>query len=148
MANVTSTPLPAALTGQNLPSAANCTIDIYRGTNVVTGLPSGAPVIQGVKGHLINKFKHGRKVYPPAPRITHVVLLDGTIDIRDAYNSALNTLNPAQADTVMLHDSASGQPTTPFYVVYVERLLRGGQGEHLRVYLDRFQPSQWPTDAT
>jgi hypothetical protein len=32
-------------------------------------------------------------------------------------------------------------------VVFVEVIDRGGPQQHLRAYLDRFQPSTWPENA-
>ena len=33
----------------------------------------------------------------------------------------------------------------PYYVVFVEEAFRGTAYAQLRVYLDRFQPAQWPS---
>jgi hypothetical protein len=46
----------------------------------------------------------------------------------------------------VLTDAVNGNKT-PFVVVYVERALQGTPFDHYRVYLDRFQPQKWPSQA-
>ncbi len=76
---------------------------------------------------------------------THWLLLNPGVDVRDAYNSQLDpSRNNALGDTVVL---ASGTSQTAWYVVFVEAINVGTSSAYLRAYLDRFQPSQWPTQA-
>ena len=63
-------------------------------------------------------------------------------DVRDAYNSQLNSRTATNADTIVVSDGAI---KTPFFVVFVERAYKGTAADQLRVYLDRFQPASWPT---
>jgi hypothetical protein len=69
-------------------------------------------------------------------------------DIRDAYNSQLDpSPTPSNADTVIVNDTTTPGVRTAYYVVLVETISRGMKDQHLRVYLDRFAPSAWPTDS-
>jgi hypothetical protein len=47
---------------------------------------------------------------------------------------------------VVVTDSG-GVNQTAYYVVFVEQIARGTPAQHLRCYLDRFQPDAWPNDA-
>jgi hypothetical protein len=49
------------------------------------------------------------------------------------------------ADTVVVTDSQGN--AVPYYVVFVEQAYRGTPMQQIKAYLDRFQPSQWPTDG-
>jgi hypothetical protein len=76
---------------------------------------------------------------------THVLFLPADTDVRDAY---AGQLDPARddtlADTVIVH---SGDERTAWYVVFVAVAGWGGPNPQLCVYLDRFAPDDWPTDA-
>jgi hypothetical protein len=78
---------------------------------------------------------------------THILYVAYGTDIRDAYNSQLDPArNNNIADTITLADQKNNS-TTAFYVVYVEAALIGTPAAHLRVYLDRFLPNSWPSQA-
>jgi hypothetical protein len=120
-----------------LPVQPNTTCNIYRlGTS-----PPTDPAVSNVPCYLQPDWRGGaaggmRQVN--ALTWTHVMLVDATIDIRDAYTGAA-TVSPQ--DTVFIPDDGG----TQFNVVFVERLERGTPNEHKRVFLDRQTPS-WPTN--
>src|SRR5262245_61557999 len=132
----------------SLPMPANVTIDIYRTANPNAPYVLGAAGPFGVKGFLKPVVSSGRNGAAAWLKWTHLLYLPPGTDVRDAYNSQLDPArNNTIADTVILKDSALPARKTAFYVVYVEVALRGTPFDHLRVYLDRFQPSSWPSDA-
>src|SRR6516164_1423883 len=128
----------------NQPGGVNVTVNIYRNVNVANPVPPATtpPAVQGVKGFLKPDMVLGRHAFTSNAtlRWTHVLLLPLGVDIRDAYSSQAVAPVIGNADTVVLLDS-TGKVSTPFLVVYVEVAARGTPGAHLRVYLDRFQPS-------
>jgi hypothetical protein len=130
-----------------LPMTPNCTADIYRTANPNSPLPAGNPAVAAVPGYLKPWAAHGRFGSASWLKWTHILTLPIGTDVRDAYNSQLD---PARAntiaDTVVVKDSATNT-RTPFYVVFVELAYRGTPQAQIRVYLDRFQPSAWPTGA-
>ncbi|GIW79437.1 MAG: hypothetical protein KatS3mg105_1244 [Gemmatales bacterium] len=131
-----------------LPMPANVRVDIYRTANPADPYHLGPAGPQGVPGYLKPRVATGRQGSASWLRWTHVLYLNPNVDIRDAYNSQLD---PARddtiADTVIVADPADRSKRTAFYVVFVELALRGSGVDHLRVYLDRFQPESWPTGA-
>jgi hypothetical protein len=130
-----------------LPIPQNVTVDIYRMSNPMNPLPTGAPAVPGVPGSLIPWPQSGRQGTASYLKWTHILTLPPGTDVRDAYNSQLDpSRNNNNADTVVVTDSR-GTKKTPYYVVFVELAFRGTPMAQIRVYLDRFQPSAWPTDA-
>ncbi len=131
----------------SLPMPPNVTVDIYRNSSAASPLPDGTPAAANVKGYLAPWVQSGRFGSANWLRWTHILYLDPSVDVRDAYNSQLDPArNNALADTVVITDSG-GAKKTPYYVVFVELAFRGTSYAQLRVYLDRFQPSQWPVDS-
>jgi len=124
----------------------NVTVSIYAGSNTSSPYSLGA-LRSTVKGYLKGRVQDGRFGSASWLKWTHWLLLAPGVDIRDAYNSQLDPArNNSLGDTVILLDSG-GMKQTAFYVAFVEEVSRGTQAVHLRAYLDRFQPSNWPTDA-
>lgn len=131
-----------------LPMPPNVTVDIYRTANPNSPYPVGTAAVPGVPGYLKPYAQSGRHGTANWLKWTHILLVPPTTDVRDAYNSQLDPArNNTLADTVVLKDSKNQSNKTAFYVVFVEVVLRGTPFVHLRVYLDRFQPSNWPVDA-
>jgi hypothetical protein len=133
--------------GARLPIPQNVTVDIYRTSNPNNPLPAGAPAVPGVPGYLKPWASSGRHGTAQWLKWTHILTVPPDIDVRDAYNSQLDPgrVN-TNADTVVVTDSG-GTKKTPYYVVFVELAYRGTPLAQIRVYLDRFQPGAWPTDA-
>jgi len=132
----------------SLPLAANVIVDIYRTADPGSPYPGGSPAVSGVPGHLRPAATNGRFGSADWLKWTHLLYLPPGTDVRDAYNSQLDPArDDAIADTVILHDSTVGGRKTAYYAVFVEVVARGTAVQHLRVYLDRFQPSDWPTDS-
>jgi hypothetical protein len=131
-----------------LVSTTNVTVSIYAGSNAASPYALGALRNGGpVKGYLMPKVQDGRFGSALYLKWTHWLLLNPTVDIRDAYNSQLDPArNNALGDTVIELD-ASGVKKTAWYVVFVELIGPGTPSSYLRCYLDRFQPSAWPTTA-
>lgn len=132
----------------SLPMPPNVTVDVYRTANPSAPYALGPPGPAGVKGYLKPYAAVGRHGTASYLKWTHVLYVNSGIDVRDAYNSQLD---PARdntiADTIILKDTNTPTTLTAFYVVFVELALKGSVFEHLRVYLDRFQPNGWPTNA-
>lgn len=132
----------------SLPMPANVTVDIYRTANPSSPYTLGMLGSAAVKGYLKPLVGTGRHGAASWLKWTHLLYLPAETDVRDAYNSQLDPArNNALADTIILKDSTTPTKKTAFYVVFVEVALRGSHAAHLRVYLDRFQPSAWPLDA-
>lgn len=131
-----------------LPMSPNVTVDVYRGSNPGSPYALGLQVYAGVGGSLQPRVVTGRHGTANWLKWTHILYLTPDYDIRDAYNSQLDpSRNNAAADTVIVSSTTGLASQTAFYVVYVELAAQGAGAAHLRVYLDRFQPSSWPTDA-
>lgn len=131
-----------------LPMPPNVTVDIYRTANPSSPYTLGALCAADVKGFLKPVVSQGRYGSASWLNWTHVLYLPPGTDVRDAYNSQLDPArNNTIADTIIVKDSSNSAKKTAFYVVFVELKLRGTPAAHLRVYLDRFQPYAWPTDA-
>jgi len=126
----------------SLPMPPNVIVDIYRGCTPSQALPGGSPALIGVPGFLQPVVQTGRHGTANYLKWTHILYLDAAVDIRDAYNGQANSETIANADTVVLENKTS------FVVVYVELALRSTPNVHIRAYLDRLQPSAWPTEAT
>jgi hypothetical protein len=131
-----------------LVSPANVTVSIYAGSNANSPYTLGALRNGGpVRGYLLPKVQDGRYGSAQWLKWTHWLLLNPGIDIRDAYNSQLDPArNNALGDTVIELDQG-GVKQTAWYVVFVEGIGPGTASSYLRCYLDRFQPSGWPTTA-
>jgi hypothetical protein len=130
----------------SLPMPANVTVDIYQGANPGNPVPGGSPRLGGVAGYLKPDAYRGRHGTASWLRWTHVLIVAAGTDVRDAYNSQLDPgRNNSAADTVVVTDSNGNK--VPYYVVFVEEAFRGTAYAQLRVYLDRFQPAQWPSDG-
>lgn len=129
-----------------LPLPSNVSVDIYQGANPANPVPGGAPRVAGVPGHLRPDIYRGRHGSANWLRWTHILILPPGTDVRDAYNSQLDPArNNSAADTIVVTDSAGKKD--PYFVVFVEEAFRGTSYVQLRVYLDRFQPQQWPSDG-
>ncbi len=125
----------------------NVTVSIYRTANPSSPYPGGSPAVSGVQGYLKPAVMDGRFGTAMYLKWTHILYIPPGIDIRDAYNSQLDpSRNNTIADTVILNDSTTSAKTA-YYVAYVEIIARNSPMQHIRVYLDRFQPSSWPTDS-
>jgi hypothetical protein len=132
----------------SLPLPANVSVDIYRTANPSSPYPGGSPAVSGVNGYLVPAVENGRFGSASWLKWTHILYVPPGTDVRDAYNSQLDPArNNTNADTVILNDSAVSGRQTAYYVVFVEVVARGSPQQYLRVYLDRFMPSSWPTDA-
>jgi hypothetical protein len=130
-----------------LPIPPNVTVNIYRTANPNAPYTLGNPGPQNVKGYLQPRVQTGRHGTAQWLKWTHILYVDPSVDVRDAYNSQLDpNRDNTKADTVILFDSG-GVKKTAFYVVFVEYASKGTNVNHLRVYLDRFQPSAWPVDS-
>jgi hypothetical protein len=120
-----------------LPIPANSTCDIYRTGN----RPPAAPDVAAVPCYLSCDWRGGQEAGDRNNATltwTHVMLVDVSVDIRDAYTGQSIF---SQQDTVFVPD----QSGTPFVVIFIERLQRGTAHEHKRVFLDRRTPT-WPTN--
>lgn len=126
----------------------NVSVDIFRTANPASPYPGGSPAVSAVKGYLRPFVQSGRFGSASWLKWTHILYLPAGTDIRDAYNSQLDPArNNTLADTVIIQDTTTAGRKTAYYVVFVERIARGTPVEHLRVFLDRFAPSTWPTDS-
>ncbi len=125
----------------------NVSVSIYRTANAAAPYTLGA-LSATVNGYLKPAVQNGRFGSASWLKWTHILLLQPTIDIRDAYNSQLDPArNNAAGDTVILEDSTTLTTRVAFYVVFVEVVSRGTPAAHQRAYLDRFAPNTWPTNA-
>jgi len=112
----------------SLPIAPTTTCDIYR-----TGItPPATPSVAGVPCVLQNDWRggqQGRDRVAGTLTWTHVMLVDVTVDIRDAYVGA-STLSPQ--DAVYIPDHTG----TGYNVIFIEIV----DNAYKRVYLDRQAP--------
>lgn len=127
----------------------NVSVDVYRTANPATPYTLGTQAYSGLRGYLKPAAQNGRYGSALYLKWTHILQLAPGVDIRDAYNGQLDPARDnTKADTVILYDSTNPSTTkTAFYVVFVEQVARGAAAVHLRVYLDRFKPNLWPTNA-
>jgi len=131
----------------SLPLPPNVRVDLFRTANPASPYPGGDPAAS-VDGYLKPAASTGRHGTAEWLKWTHVLFLPPETDVRDAYNSQLDPARDnSGADTVIVHDSTTASRKTAYYVVFVEVVGRGSPNQHLRVYLDRFAPNQWPNDA-
>ena len=131
-----------------LPLPANVKVDVYRTANPASPYTLGTLSAANVKGHLKPAAQSGRHGTASWLRWTHLLYVEAGVDVRDAYNTQLDPARDnTRGDTVILVDSTTATTKTAFYVVFVEAVSRGTTVRHLRVYLDRFQPNAWPTNA-
>jgi hypothetical protein len=132
----------------SLMTPTNVSVDVYRTANPASPYTFGALSASGVRGFLRPAARDGRFGAASWLKWTHVLLVPPATDVRDAYNSQLDPgRNNNLADTVVLTDTNLSTTKTAFYVVFVEQVSRGTAAAHLRVYLDRFAPNTWPTNA-
>ncbi len=119
-----------------LPITPNTTCDVYRKINA----PPAAPDVAAVSCYLQADWRGGLETSERDPLLTwtHVMLINVSIDIRDAYGGQGVT---GAEDKVYVPD----QNGTSFKVMFIERVQRGTAHEHKRVYLDRLKPT-WPTN--
>jgi hypothetical protein len=123
-------------------------VDIYRTADPGSPYTLGPLSAAGVPGFLKPAVQTGRHGTATWLKWTHILYLAPGVDVRDAYNSQLDPgRDDTLGDTVLLSDSTVLTTKTAFYVVFVEQVARGSTAGHLRVYLDRFAPNTWPTDA-
>lgn len=118
-----------------LPILANTTCDIYRTGNS----PPAAADVAAVLCHLKVDFERRQEVgenLDSLNKFTHILLVDISVDIRDAWNSFTSHGNP---DIVYIPDKDG----TPYRVTFVERHHRGQSSDHKRVYLNRLVPPEW-----
>jgi hypothetical protein len=126
----------------------NVTVDIYRTANPSSPYTLGTLSASGVAGFLQPAAADGRFGTASWLKWSHLLFLPPGTDVRDAYNSQLDpSRDNTKADTVVLKDSSIAGRKTAYYVVFVEIVNRSGAEQHVRVYLDRFAPSAWPTDS-
>jgi hypothetical protein len=120
----------------------NVIVDIYRNFSAAQPYPAqgSTPALSQVAGLLRHHLRHGRFGRGDFLHWTHVLELPIGTDLRSAYNSQLQTWQPASADTVILADDPLPGRCTAFLVVLVQRVERGRAGDRLRAYLDRMQP--------
>lgn len=116
-----------------LPIPATTTCDIYR---TGTG-PPATPAVSAVPCVLQNDWRGGQAARDRVAGTltwTHLLLVDASVDIRDAYvgNSTLST-----QDTVYIPDGTG----TPYLVVFIEIVNVGAADAYQRCYLDRQTPS-------
>lgn len=131
-----------------LPMPANVTVDIHRTADPAAPYSLGPLSAAGVKGYLKPIVQAGRHGTASWLKWTHLLYVEAGVDVRDAYNTQLDPARDnTKGDTIILKDSATPTTRTAFYVAFVEVVSRGTTADHLRVYLDRFQPQTWPTDA-
>jgi hypothetical protein len=131
-----------------LPMPPNVKVDIFRTSTPGSPYTLGTPGPARVAGYLQPRVQTGRHGTANWLKWTHILYVGPNTDVRDAYNTQLDPARDnTKADTVILYDSQDGTKKTAFYVAFVEPVLRGSDVSHLRVYLDRFQPKTWPTDA-
>jgi hypothetical protein len=129
-----------------LPSPPNVTVAVYRGSNAAAPYTLGPLVYASLQGQFLGDVQKGRFGSASYIKWTRLLLVDAGKDIRDAYNTQLDPArNNALGDTVVLTGSNGNK--VAYYVVLVEQIGRGTGSDYLRVYLDRFQPQSWPTDA-
>jgi hypothetical protein len=127
-----------------VPLATNTSFTIWQGFNAsspssVTGNPVSA------NGFLKQNTELGR--FGEAPNglyWTTVIDVPLGTDAQDAWDSFLNTMTPANSDTVLVQDYPIPGWCTPFLVVLIERMSRGQPTDRLRLYLDRCQPVLGP----
>jgi hypothetical protein len=129
----------------------NARVDIYRGFNAANPYdpPTRPAVATGVAGLLRPHVRNGRFGYNAiALHWTNVLVLSIGRDIRSAYNGQLNSFNAANADTIIVPDYPIPGRCTAFVVILVQRVDRGGVGDHQRCYLDRCLPAATCPDST
>jgi hypothetical protein len=133
---VVSNQKPSGAT-MTLPISTNTTCDIYR-SGVI---PPAAAAMAGVPCFLQCDWRGGQE---GGDRLvnsltwTHFMLIDASVDIRDAYVGRCAT---SQQDTVFIPD----QTATQYTVIFIEHVQRGTAHAHKRVFLDRRAPN-WPTN--
>ena len=122
-----------------IPTPPNTTCDIYRfGT-----APPAAPAIAAVACYLRPDWRGGQEQGDRSGGLaqlvwTHLLLVDSSVDIRDAY---IGGMGQTEQDTVYIPD----QNGTAYKVTLIECVGRKDAQDHLRVYLDRQTPT-WPTN--
>lgn len=126
-----------------LPQTPNTTCDIYRSTSPP---PPAAPDVAAVPCVLLPDFAgchramgEGGGASGNELRWTHVLLVDVSVDIRDAYTGA------DDVGTTLDHVYVPDKDGTKFDVIFVERLGYTGDSDHKRAYLRRDTVS-WPTN--
>ena len=129
-----------------LPMPPNVTVNIYQGTNPGNPVPGGSPRVANVQGYIKPDIYRGRHGAANWLHWTHICIVPDGTDVRDAYNTQIDpSRNNNLADTLVVTDSNGNK--VPYYVVFVEEAFRGTAFAQIRVYLDRFQPAQWPSDG-
>lgn len=121
----------------SVPILPNTTCDIYRAGTA----PPATPAVSAVPCVLRPDWRGGNRDGPrqvSALMWTHYMLVDPSVDIRDAYTGHMTS---SPQDTVYVPDHTG----TAFNVIFVERVQRGTPQEHLYVFLDRQTPG-WPTN--
>jgi hypothetical protein len=119
---------------------ANTTVSVYRGVPVFTNPPAVDNVPCWFQGNYWAGLKHGDDSDPVAFKYTHVILVDLSVDVRDAYVFGIVTGTP---DTVIIPGNNPGPSSTKYVVKFVERINRGLSGDCKRVYLERVNVN-WP----
>lgn len=125
-----------------IPAPPNVTASIYRGWNSSSPFPAGgtAPAAT-VSGLLKHHMKNGIRGRAIALFWTHLLYVDESVDIRDAYATQLAGEDPTQADTVVIGSHPVPGECCAFLVVLVQHLP---EQQTKRVYLDRVLPIQGP----
>jgi hypothetical protein len=117
---------------------ASTTCEIYRNANA----PPAAPDVPLIPCQLVAQYGRGveqGETLAIGLRVSHVMYIAATVDIRDAYNAGL--IVPNTLDHVWIPDRNG----TKFDVIFVERHLKGTAGDSKKVYLVR-QSVTWPSD--
>ena len=122
-----------------IPIPPNTTCDIYR----FGAAPPAAPAVAVVACYLRPDWRAGQEQGDRSGMMdqlvwTHLLLVESSVDIRDAYTGAMGR---TEQDTVYIPN----QNGTAFKVTFIERVGRKEAHDHLRVYLDRQTPA-WPTN--
>lgn len=120
------------------PFTPNVAVDIYRTFNkndpmAVTKNPPDVPNVQGTLRHHVEagRFGFNQPIF-----WTNLLYLPVGTDVRGAWNSFLNPVASANADTVVIDDYPIVGTATAFYVAMVQLADRGGDA-FLKVFLDK-----------
>jgi hypothetical protein len=120
------------------PFTPNVAVDIYRTYNPADpmAVTKGRPAVSQAQGFLRHHVEAGRFGFNQQIFWTNLLYLPVGTDVRSAWNSFLNPVPAANADTVVIDDYPIPGTTTAFYVVMVQLADRGGDA-FLKVFLDK-----------
>ncbi len=120
------------------PFTPNVSVDIYRtfNKNDPLAVTKGQPAVSQAQGVLRHHMEAGRFGFNQQIFWTNLLYLPVGTDVRSAWNSFLNPVLSANADTVVIDDYPISGTTTAFYVVMVQLASRGNDA-FLKVFLDK-----------